>query len=73
MELRSINPCQQIPPRGPDAKKVYVNGSGSRNTIFLIYHLMDYILYHHNIYPTRAYIVSCDYIDHFFTWLIAEV
>jgi hypothetical protein len=30
-------------------KKLHVNGSGSRNIILLFYHLMDYILYHHNI------------------------
>jgi hypothetical protein len=53
-------------PSRSGCEKVYVNGSGSRNTILLIYHLMDYVLYHHNIYPTRAYIVSCNYIDHFF-------
>jgi hypothetical protein len=69
----SQNPCQQIPPRGPDAKKVYVNGSGSRNIILLIFHLMDYVLYHHNIYPTRVYIVTCDNRSVFFTWLTAEV
>jgi hypothetical protein len=63
------NSCQQIPPRGPDAKFFFVLTDPDLETfILLIYHLMDYALCHHNIYPTRAYIVSCDCGSVFFVY-----